>query len=472
MSPPHSSPSPSVIRESPEPDPEAARAAQRDDYWRALLHRWFVVYNPFYLVSALLVLAGLHLVSSGLSREEGLLGRVGVAGLAELYAFAAIGGAALLMRNGQKRPAVMLGMLALLYQVDLTLHTETCAAMGAFGAAFALPWVVLFGGKLAAIARALHVRLSRRTWAVALSGAVGLAALPFVLVFAPRELHPLRGFLVGAFVFALGALAPRNLEDMVSPTRPLDAWGTRVLRRVTGGTGLLFGAALLVHAHVWSSVTVAPVLLALFALFVARREREKNVWMLHGLVLVAAVLVRPGELATVAAFAVLSLGLRAFSRLRTFEARPAEPADASRTAYRTPEAEDSPARSATWLPQSRLEPVAPNERARLLAGALSLSYLVVWTFDWRGGALPAHSPLLDLALLLGMAALVYRMRAARLGLVPVATALVHGLVVSRLVPMPESSLGWGAVALSSGFALLFASVATSTWLAKRRPPLA
>lgn len=450
---------------------ESSRSEAPDDYWRALLHRWFVTYNPFYLVSALLVLAGLHLVSNGLSREPGLLGRVGVAALAELYAFAAIGGAALLMRRGQARPAVMLGILALLYQVDLTLHTETCAAMGAVGASFALPWLVLFGVKLAAIAWALHVRLSRRTWAVALTGAVGLVALPFVLVFAPRELLPLRGYLVGAFVFALGALAPRNLEDMVTSTRTLDAWGSTVLRRVTTGAAFLFGAAFLVHSLVWSSVTVTPMLLALFALFVARRESEKNVWILHGLLLVVTVIVRPGALSPVAAFAVFSLVLRAFSRLRTFGTQRIEPTEASRTAYRTPEAEETPVHSATWASVSRLEPVAPNERARLFAGALTLSHLVVWTFDWRGGALPAHSLLLDLALLLGMVVLVVRRRAARPGLVPVATSLVHGLAVSGLVPIPQSSLGWGAVALSSGFALLFASVATSAWLAKARPPV-
>lgn len=456
--------------ESPEPAPEA-HATPPDDYWRALLHRWFVVYNPFYLVSALLVLVGLHLVSSGLSREEGLLGRMGVAGLAELYAFAAIGGAAILMRQGQKRPAVMLGMLALLYQVDLTLHTETCAAMGAVGAVFALPWVVLFGVKLAAIARALHVRLSRRTWAVTLSGAVGLAALPFVSVFAPSELFPLRGFFVGAFVLALGALAPRNLDEMVVPTRPLDAWGTTVSRRVSAGTGVLFGAAFFVHACAWSTVAVVPMLLALFALFVARREHEKTVWILHGLVLAVVLLVHPAALSPVAALSVFSLVLRAFSRLRTFDARSVGTAEASRTAYRTPQADDAASVPASWRPVRRFEVVAADERARLLAGALALSYLVVWTFDWRGGALPAHSLLLDLALLLGMIGHVFRMRAARPGLLPVATVLVHGVVVSGLVPIPETSLGWGAVALSSGFALLFASVATSSWLAKKRPPV-
>lgn len=444
-----------------------------DDYWRALLHRWFVTYNPFYLVSALLVLVGLHLVSSGVAHEKGLVGPIGVAVLAEVYSVALIASAAFLARRGQKRPAVILGMLALLYQVDLTLHTETCAAMGAIGAAFALPWVVLFGAKLVAIARALHVRLSRRTLATALSGAVGLAGLPFVLVFAPRELIPARGFFVGAFVFALGALAPRNFDDMVVPTRPLDAWGRTVLLRVTVATSVLFACALGVHASfAWTTGTVAPILLALFALFVARRESEKTVWIAHGLVLAVALLVCPGALSTVAAFAAFSLLLRAFSRLRTFTTREVESSESSRTAYRTPESDDVPPRAEAWMPLSTLERVAQDQRARLLAGALSATYLALWTLSWRGGPLPAHVLVLDLAYAAGLLALVYRMRPALPGLVPGSAFLVHGLVVSGIVPTPKSSLAWGTVALATGFALLFVSVVTSTWVSKKRPPAA
>lgn len=447
-----------------------------DEYWRALLHRWFVTYNPFYLVSALLVLVGLHLVSSGLAHEKGLVGPIGVAVLAEAYSGALIASAAFLARRGQKRPAVLLGLLALLYQVDLTLHTETCAAMGAVGAAFAFPWVVIFGGKLVAIARALHVRLSRRTLATALLGAVGLAGLPFVLVFAPRDVIPARGFIVATFVFALGAIAPRNLDDMVVPTRPLDAWGRTVLRRVTVATSVLFVSALAGHVYfVWSTVTMSPILLALFALFVARRESEKTVWIMHGLLLAVTLLVCPGALSMVAAFVGFSLILRAFSRLRTFTTQVVESSGAPRAAYRTPEADEDPVRQAAWqpmLPMERLERVVSEQRARLLAGALSSTYLALWTLSWRGGPLPSHVLVLDLAYAAGLLALVYRMRPALPGLVPGSACLVHGLVVSELVPMPKSPLAWGTVALSSGFALLFASVATSSWLAKKRPPVA
>jgi hypothetical protein len=121
---------------------------ERDDLWQALLHRWFVVYNPTYLVSAVLVLGGMLTASRALSREDGIAGPLGVALVAELYACALIGGAALLVRIGQRRPAVMLALLTVLYQSDLTLHTETCAFLGTAGAIASAAWLALFVGKL------------------------------------------------------------------------------------------------------------------------------------------------------------------------------------------------------------------------------------------------------------------------------------------------------------------------------------
>ena len=43
-----------------------------DTYWRRLLHRWLVEYNPLYLLSATLVLGGMILTSRGLAREGSL----------------------------------------------------------------------------------------------------------------------------------------------------------------------------------------------------------------------------------------------------------------------------------------------------------------------------------------------------------------------------------------------------------------
>ena len=112
-------------------------------YWRRLLYRWLIEYNPLYLLSAALVLGGMQLISRGLAEDGSLYQQVGVASIAELYAFALIGGAALLTRIGLRRPAVLLALVTILYQGDLTLHTETCAYLG---------WVGWLGAATAVVA--------------------------------------------------------------------------------------------------------------------------------------------------------------------------------------------------------------------------------------------------------------------------------------------------------------------------------
>ncbi len=174
-----------------------------DSYLRRLLHRWFVEYNPLYLFSAVLVLGGTILASRGLAREGSLYGEVGVAAIAELYAAALIGGAALLMRLGQRRSAVMLALLVGLYQCDVTLHTETCPNLGVLGVLGTVGWLGLFVGKLAATGWALRVRLARSTMVTAVLGGAGVALLPYA--FQSLGSRPASALVV-VWLFALSAL--------------------------------------------------------------------------------------------------------------------------------------------------------------------------------------------------------------------------------------------------------------------------
>lgn len=128
--------------------PPRARANERPrdgaDFWRRLLYRWFVEYNPLYLLSAALVLGGCFLLSRGLASDESPFVSLGITLVSEVYAFGLLGGAALLTRIGPRRPAVMLALLFALYQWDLTLHTETCAYLGATGRWAAAVWLAVF----------------------------------------------------------------------------------------------------------------------------------------------------------------------------------------------------------------------------------------------------------------------------------------------------------------------------------------
>ena len=62
-----------------------------------------------------------------------------------------------------RRPAVLLALLTVLYQGDLTLHTETCAYLGGVGIFASVAWLAMFVAKLYALAWALkRYRLAGR----------------------------------------------------------------------------------------------------------------------------------------------------------------------------------------------------------------------------------------------------------------------------------------------------------------------
>src|SRR5690606_21909238 len=157
---------------------QASHHPLSNEYWRRLLHRWLVEYNPVYLVSAALVLFGLNLVSKGMAARGDLYNELGLAAIAEVYAAGLILGAAFLVRRGSPRPAAMLGLLAILYQGDLTLQTETNVYLGTPGVVASSAWIAIFAGKLAGLAWALRLQLSGSVWRLLMCGAVGVAVLP------------------------------------------------------------------------------------------------------------------------------------------------------------------------------------------------------------------------------------------------------------------------------------------------------
>lgn len=474
-------------------EPEAPRAApsttsasplepDASRYWRDLFHLWFVRYNPLYLVSAMLVLAGLNLVSKGLASEGSLAGPLAVGLVAEVYAAALIGGAALLTRAGQRRPAVLLALVALVYQGDLTLHTETCSVLGLLGAGLSALWLAVFVAKLVALAWALRVRVAKRALLAATAGALGLAFLPRALAEAGADRA---GTLLALFVFGLGVLLPRDLAASVSP-RPgaeLDAWGRLVLRRTVLAAWALWATLLALHVAFWASETpiaVARVLPALVALVLARQPREARVWAIAGGALLLVAVARPTQLSGVAALVAMTLALRAFTRLRTPVAADA-PLDDDGSPYRARGHargewdEQDPRDERDQRGRGRVEivevlaPVSAEERLRLLTGALAATYVAQWTGGWgawQGGALPPHHLLVDLVFLAAAAALAWRLR-GRLVLVFASAVVGHGLLAAGLVPRPHSLVGWGVSALALGFLLLFGSIGVSYALPRR-----
>ena len=228
---------------------EATEARPRGSATRRLLVRWFVEYNPLYLVSALLVLGGLMMISRGQADQGTMSPEVGaIPVIAEVYAAVLIAGAALLTRLGQRRPAVMLALITALYQCDLTLFTERSVYLGFAGALAALAWLIVFVVKLYALAWAMRVRLSRSAVAVAAFGALGLAVLPHGL----SQGDPSRtSALIALWIFALFAaglcrrvprreLAPAQGHDLRGrqPAVPFGTRATRLsMRKIAIGPG-------------------------------------------------------------------------------------------------------------------------------------------------------------------------------------------------------------------------------------------
>lgn len=405
-----------------------------DSFWRPLLYRWFVEYNPLYLLSAALVLAGCFLSSRGLVQEESLAGPLGIACVAELYAVSLIGGTALLVRINLPRPAVMLALLSLLYQWDLTLHTETCAYLGAPGAWATVAWLALFVGKLGALAWALRVRVARRAMVAAVVAGLGLALAPRVLPgLGPRG----AGVLLALWVFALGALYRRGgVTSLVA----LDGWGATVVRRATRAAWLISSALVGAHVLMWwkdHDVSLWAMSLAIPLLLVPHFRSEARGWATVLAVLVLAATEQPSVLWITALLAACALGLRALA-LR-FESRAGSVA-----------AESHASNDAT--------PRVTAEQVRLLGGAVFSIYLSVWTARWSAGPWPAHVVLLDVALTLAIAILVWRTH-ARGALLPLAATYAH-LVIQRGL-MPHSVAGWGEASIVLGFALLGGSLFTS-----------
>jgi hypothetical protein len=426
-----------------------------------LFHRWFVEYNPLYLVSAALVLVGVDLLLRGLEGRADVLGYFGITAIAEVYAWALIGSAALLVRIRLRRPAVMLALLAAAYQCDPMLHTETCAHLDGIGKLATLVWIVVFVAKLRALAWAMRLRLSASAFVVATVGGLGLALLPWML----REYDAqFASALVATWLFSLFAVGAWSLRRIAS-VDVLDAWGVVVARRSFRAVWLGWGAAVIVHVLFWRAqypfALHLQVLVPVALLLVTRLcRRESHVWAWTGGALAIAAVHVPSQFALVACMAAATLALRAL-RQPVVPPTIAEAPPRWMDPYRASDDLAAPPR----LPEATLEFVVAQRTAmlRLLAGALGCVYLAAWTHAWIGGPWPEHAWWLDLVLLAVTVVWAKSLR-DRLPLVLPAVTALHGAIEVRLVSAPESILQWGATCVAVGFVcLLLALVASVRW---------
>lgn len=423
-----------------------------NDFWRKLLYRWFVQYNPLYLVSAMLVLGGTILTSRGLATEGSLYGPLGVAAIAEVYALALIGGAALLTRIGQRRPAVMLALLTALYHCDLTLHTETCVQLGVAGTCAAAAWLALFGLKLFALSWAMKVRLSFGAFGTAMLGAAALVAGPYVTEHAS---YGAGGAFLAVTVFALGHLFPKaRVTSLVA----LDEWGQTVLQRSLAAIWGLWGFLLALHALFWASNhnVALGVVIPVAVLILAHHVRSEAVsWSIIVSLLTFIVICAPAALTLFAMLSAITLALRAYGQFWTTVERTAPDAPGP---YRMGN-EGAGLHGARRFEYVQV-PLNAAAKARHLTGALASFYLSLWTVGWTGGSWPSHSIAVDITVL--VVAIVLSLHLKRWTAISIpAFGGAHAIVSSGIIPTPHTMLGWGSSALVLGFALLLASLVVS-----------
>jgi hypothetical protein len=279
-----------------------------------LWHRWFIQYNPFYLASALFVLGGVYLVTRNPADWESE--QLVLAGVIELYELALIAGAAFLFNlPSQRRPAVILGIAALVFLFDLTFRSEGMASVGTHTVSAAVAWLFLFGAKLALVARALRVRLPVGHCLAWLGGAAFVPLAPQALEarVADPALVLVAACWMGIGLAALAAIFPVAVKSDAA----LDTWGLTVQRRIATVVPMLWAALYWAHVVTWCGIYGVKLTALCFAPLVALLPLVAGTQVLAWLVAAIALAIAanwPAGFGHVALLLALGLGLQAWRR--------------------------------------------------------------------------------------------------------------------------------------------------------------
>ncbi len=422
-----------------------------------LLHRWFVEYNPAYFASALCLLAGIFLISDGLGGAKNRSGELWLIGVVQLYELMLIGGAAFLYRVlHQRRPAVVLALVEMVYLLDPTMQTEVAAYMETAGLLVSAAWLLAFVVKMRALSWALRIDLSRSLAIAGVLVAAAIAGFPHLLYGELIEGPPaVCGLAV--LVFGVGVALLRRPPKITSRVA-LDEWGQTVLRRAAVAVAAVWGALFLGHVAIWvvasemepgALVRTVPLLLAVLLL-----RRELEVWAAVALA-VALSFTDPFSVWVTAAMASIALLLRG-RRGFVVQSEAASAFEEISHPYRTTGAPS---------PELAAQPMVQHT-ARLFVGAVLCAYLAVWSFGWEGGAWPQHLLWLDAAV---SGALLLLLRAERL-CAALALLGLDGHLAAEMGLFPSSGSQWGALLVGAGFSLLLAGFAISWKLRDAEDP--
>lgn len=380
--------------------------------FREYLYETFIRYNPLYFLSSLSLLVGLYLLTTGLDDIGWKRGEVLVTSTTQFYELLLIAGAALLFRRARMpRPAVILGLLEVVFLFDCTSQSEVNANLDFYGILLAALWTLLTVFKLYPLAWTFRLRVPRSTLAVLVLAAAGIAWAPQVMELESIDRESVHLFMTWYLTGLTGFTLWRR--PAVSCALDLDEWGQTVLRRVVGAAWVIWSALILGHLVTWlfiHDLKLTPLHSVPVLLLVAFLSNEER-WVWTGSA--GALLAATAEPAAVSATAMAVAAVIALQARRT-------------------------------------------GNGRFWTGCVLALHLAVWTIGWQSGPWPEAPTGWTIAMLSALLVLAWRLESP-FAVLPIPL----GLILLDL-----DTVGWGVALVAVGFLALIAGVAVN-W--KQRP---
>jgi hypothetical protein len=225
---------------------------------RDWVYRCFVLYNPLFFFSALCVLVGAYLSSRGFAEMGFGSGPYWLALVVQAYEAVLVLGVVMLYRcAGQRRPAVILGLLETLFLFDWTMETEALGTMGKAGQFAVAGWWLMVTPKVALMAWAFRLRPAVSVLVILALGSIGMGATPILLRAFPQYRSEV---LLTATWLGVGlAGAVLWMRPAVTSTEDLSHWGRTVLRRAVTGAWVIWGGLYVAHLLAWSVTYEVPI---------------------------------------------------------------------------------------------------------------------------------------------------------------------------------------------------------------------
>lgn len=223
-----------------------------------LLHRWLVLYNPFYFLSALSLLSGVYLISQHLEGGpvDWTLGYLGLVAALQVYELALIGCAAWLNRaQDLKRPAVILCMVESLLLLDPTFTAQVVAHLEPYDIGLTVLWSLLVPLKISAMAWALDLRIARPALLLVSAALAALVIVPTLLdgfIGNQRASAQILSLAVWSFAGFLLIWSAKPFEWVARS--PLNPWGQAVHRRIQAAVRCAVPTAVMIHGVSWVTV--------------------------------------------------------------------------------------------------------------------------------------------------------------------------------------------------------------------------